>query len=39
MIYVRLKIKKGMKYIFQDPRQRTLMETFQFKDGRSTTHK
>ena len=25
--------------MFQEPRQRTLMETFQFKDGRSTTRK
>ena len=38
-ICTRLKKKKGTKYMFQEPRQRTPMETFQFKGGRSTTRK
>ena len=35
----RLKIKKKQKNMFQDLRQRTPMETFHFKDARSTTRK
>ena len=35
----RLKIKKKQKNMFQDLRQRTRMETFHFKDARSTSRK
>ena len=35
----RLKIKKKQKNMFQDLRQRTPMETFHFKDARSTSRK
>ena len=37
-ICTRLKIKRTTKNMFQAPRQRTPMETFQFKGARSTTH-